>query len=99
MRSPEGQRMTNIACYLEIVPNRRLVWTEALRPGFRPAESTIEVPTFPAIISMAPEGSGTRYTALAMHKDEAGRDAHDRMGFRDGWGTALDQLVAHAKTM
>ena len=42
---------------------------------------------------------GTKYTALAMHKDEKDRNAHDRMGFSDGWGKALDQLVAAAKTM
>ncbi len=48
---------------------------------------------------MEPQGKGTRYSALAMHKDEEGRNTHDRMGFSDGWGKALDQLVAHARTM
>jgi uncharacterized protein YndB with AHSA1/START domain len=48
---------------------------------------------------MQPHGKGTKYTALAMHKDENDRNAHDRMGFSEGWSKALDQLVAHAKTM
>ena len=48
---------------------------------------------------MEPQGRGTKYTALAMHKDEKDRNAHDRMGFSDGWSKALDQLVAAAKTM
>jgi hypothetical protein len=36
---------------------------------------------------------------LAMHGDEAGCKKHADMGFHDGWGKALDQLVAHARTM
>jgi uncharacterized protein YndB with AHSA1/START domain len=42
---------------------------------------------------------GTKYTAVAIHKDEEGRKKHEEMGFHDGWGTVLDQLVALAKTM
>jgi uncharacterized protein YndB with AHSA1/START domain len=37
MRSPEGQdQPPGIGCYLEVVENRRLVWTAALEPGYRP---------------------------------------------------------------
>jgi uncharacterized protein YndB with AHSA1/START domain len=99
MRSSEGQQINNVGCFLEIVANRRLVWTVALQPGFRPADPSFDVPTFTAIIMIEPHPTGTKYTALAMHKDEASRDAHDRMGFSEGWGKALDQLVAYAKTM
>jgi uncharacterized protein YndB with AHSA1/START domain len=99
MRSPEGQDIDNIGCFLEIVANRKLVWTVALQPGYRPSDPAFDVPTFTAVITMEPEGKGTRYRALAMHKDEESCRAHDRMGFSAGWGKALDQLVAHAKTM
>jgi hypothetical protein len=34
-----------------------------------------------------------------MHGSEEGRSKHDEMGFQDGWGKALDQLVAHVKTV
>src|SRR2546430_10310541 len=71
----------------------------ALQPGYRPSDPTFDVPTFTAIIMMEPHGKGTKYTALAMHKDEKDRNAHDRMGFSEGWGKALDQLVAAAKAM
>ena len=37
IRSPEGQDHPNVGCYLEIVPNRKLVWTDALEAGFRPS--------------------------------------------------------------
>src|SRR5712664_3591203 len=40
MRSPEGQTFPNVGCFLEIVPNRKLVWTNALAPGYRPAVSS-----------------------------------------------------------
>jgi len=39
------------------------------------------------------EGKGTRYTATAIHGDEAARNKHEEMGFHHGWGAALDQLV------
>ena len=97
MRSPEGQEFTQIGCYLEIVKNEKLVWTVALAPGFRPSNQGSEVPTFTAVIALAPHGKGTKYTALAMHRDEKGRYKHEQMGFHEGWGKALDQLVAHAK--
>jgi uncharacterized protein YndB with AHSA1/START domain len=95
MRGPEGQEFRNIGCDLEVVPNKRLVWTDALLPGYRPAEHAF----FTAIIALEPEGKGTRYTATAIHRDEAGRKRHEEMGLHQGWGTAPDQLVAHAKTM
>ena len=95
MRSPEGKEFPNIGCYLEVVPNERLVFTDALLPGYRPSEE----PFFTGIITLEPHGTGTRYTAIAKHRDEAGRKRHEEMGFHDGWGKALDQLVAYVKKM
>lgn len=98
MRSPEGQDYPHTGCYLEVVPNERLVWTEMLEAGFRPAAGPKEVPAFTAVITLAAQGSGTKYTALVMHRDEAGRAQHEEMGFHDGWGAAFEQLVAFVKT-
>jgi uncharacterized protein YndB with AHSA1/START domain len=99
MRSPEGQEFPNVGCYLEIVPQKRLVWTDALQPGFRPALAASScLPNFmTAIITLETHGSGTKYTAIALHGDEEGRKKHEEMGFHDGWGTCLDQLVAYIK--
>lgn len=94
MRSPEGEEFPNVGCILEVVPNVRLVMTDTLLPGYRPAKE----PFFTAILTLAPEGKGTRYTAMARHGDEATRKKHEEMGFFDGWGKALDQLVAHMKS-
>jgi uncharacterized protein YndB with AHSA1/START domain len=99
MRSPEGQEFPNAGCFLEIVKNRRLVWTCALAPGYRPSRRPPDDLAFTAIIALEPQGSGTKYSALVMHGDEEGCKRHEEMGFHDGWGKALDQLVAHAKKM
>jgi hypothetical protein len=34
-----------------------------------------------------------------MHADEAGMKKHEAMGFHDGWGKALEQLVEHMKSV
>lgn len=103
MQSPEGQAFPNVGCYLEVVENRRLVWTNVLGPGFRPLNLTGSTVGegdpfgFTAVVSLAPHAHGTHYTALVLHQDEAGRNQHEQMGFHQGWGTALEQLVAYMK--
>jgi uncharacterized protein YndB with AHSA1/START domain len=98
MRSPEGEdQPAGIGCYLEVVPNRRLTWTGALLPGFRPAAVAQDELVFTAVIDMEPVGAGTRYRATVIHRDREGVRAHEAMGFHQGWGAALDQLVELAK--
>ena len=100
MESPEGKQFPNTGCYLEVVPNRKLAWTGALLPGYRPVNPSADVPfLFSAIITMEPHGDGTKYTATALHSNADGRAKHEAMGFHTGWGAALDQLVALAKAM
>jgi len=98
MRSPEGQEFPNEGCYLEVIENEKLVWTAALKPGYRPQTATSEL-LFTAVILLRPHGAGTKYTAIAIHGDEEGARKHATMGFHDGWGKALDQLIALAKKM
>ena len=95
MRSPEGEEAVNLGCYLEIVPNQRLVWSDALLAGFRPSAH----PFMTAIMTFERQGNATRYTAMAVHRDQATRDRHEEMGFYDGWGTVTDQLAALVKTL
>ena len=103
MQSPEGQQFPNTGCYLEVIENEKLTWTNALLPGFRPAPfpkpSEIGAFFMTATIQLAPHGTGTRYTATVRHGDEAGRKQHADMGFEQGWGTALDQLLVYARQM
>jgi uncharacterized protein YndB with AHSA1/START domain len=97
MRSPEGELYDNTGCFLEVVEHERLVFTSVLGPSFRPVDGP-DIP-FTSVISMEAADGGTRYSALAMHGTPEMAKRHDEMGFQEGWGAALDQLVAHAKTM
>ena len=99
MRSPEGQQFPHEGCYLEVIENEKLVWTAALKRGYRPQTASRDVPLFTAVILLEPHGTGTKYTAIAIHGDEEGANKHATMGFHEGWGKALDQLVAFAKSM
>jgi uncharacterized protein YndB with AHSA1/START domain len=102
MQSPEGEKFPNTGCFLEVVKNERLTWTNALLPGYRPASSGAASAgdlVFTAVITMKKQGKGTKYTALAIHRNEGDAQNHAKMGFHDGWGKALDQLVALAKKM
>jgi len=102
MRGPQGEEFHNTGCYLEVRENERLIWTGALGPGFRPPARTAsskESFLMTAVISLEELGAATtKYTALVLHGDEDSRKQHEQMGFYQGWGKALDQLVALTKT-
>jgi uncharacterized protein YndB with AHSA1/START domain len=102
MESPEGQRFPGTGCYLEVVPEEKLVWTSVMGPGFRPVkkeggEDCMDM-AFTAVILLEAVEGGTKYTAVAIHGEEASRKRHEEMGFHDGWSAVLDQLVALVKT-
>lgn len=103
MQSPEGQTFPGTGCYLEVIENERLSWTNALLPEFRPISGVVQPEAtvdfkFTAIIQLEVHGAGTRYIATVRHGDPAGCEKHKAMGFEQGWGTALEQLVAYIKT-
>jgi uncharacterized protein YndB with AHSA1/START domain len=93
MVSPEGSQFPNSGCYLDVVKNERLIWTDTLLPGFRPSPK----PFFTGALLLAPKGAGTRYTAIAIHGDEETRKKHEEMGFHEGWGTVATQMVTFIK--
>jgi uncharacterized protein YndB with AHSA1/START domain len=99
MQSPEGEKFPNDGIYLDIVKASRLVWTNAYKPGWLPNPAAR--PMLVTIhLEFADAGAGkTKYTARAMHWDEAARKKHEEMGFHDGWKIATEQLVQHAKTL
>ncbi len=95
MTLPDQTEMPLMGCYLVVEPERRLVFTDCLGPGFRPSPA----PFFTAEVTLEPEGTGTRYTARAIHGKKETRDQHEQMGFFDGWGTVAGQLDALAQTL
>src|SRR5258706_16275141 len=62
MQSPEGQDFPNVGCYLEVIPNEKLVWTSVLAPGYRPVQPSGGKPcdelAFTAVILLEAHGSG-----------------------------------------
>jgi len=92
-----GPEVPNLGCFLEVVPMERLVWTSMLFPGYRPAVFD-DVP-ITAIMTLAPEGTGTRYVFTALHRNEADVAANQESGWKEGTEIALDQLVAHVASI
>ncbi len=95
MEGPNGERHDSTGCFLAVEHEKLLVFTDALGPGYRPNGSGFMT----ASITFEPTAAGTLYTAVALHKDGAARKQHEEMGFHQGWSTALDQLVALARTL
>lgn len=77
------------ACFLAVDDLERIVFTNALVGGWRPAEQ----PFITAIITLSDHPEGTDYTAYCMHKSNADRTMHEELGFYDGWGTVIEQLA------
>jgi uncharacterized protein YndB with AHSA1/START domain len=90
MRAPDGQELPNHGVYLEVVPHRRLVFTDAYAKAWEPSPK----PFMTVILTFEDEGGKTRYTARVLHWTEADREAHEKMGFHEGWGRCADQLAA-----
>jgi uncharacterized protein YndB with AHSA1/START domain len=104
MTGPDDFREDSAGCVLEYVPQEKVTWTSALGPGFRPNDLSqkdgCEAFAFTAVITFAEAGDGkTAYKAVALHKNSADRDTHEKMGFQEGWGTCAAQLEEVARTL
>lgn len=94
MRAPDGTEIPTRGVFLEVVANRRIVFTDAYEPGWKPAPGHFMT----AIIDFAPlPGGRTRLAACARHKSAEDRAAHEQMGFHDGWGESFAKLAALAR--
>jgi uncharacterized protein YndB with AHSA1/START domain len=89
MADVEGHEMPNRGTYLEIVPNRRLVFTDAYVGDWEPSAK----PFMTVTLTFDDEDGKTRYTARVRHWTAEDRDAHEKMGFHQGWGLCTDQLA------
>lgn len=106
MTGPDGERHPNEGVYLEVVPNERIVFTNAFTAGWQPKTLMTSECDFAmvAIVTFEQEGAGTRYTARVRHWDAEALKKHEAMGFHEGWGIVTAQLAeiaeaeaAHAK--
>lgn len=88
MKLPDGTEMPMEGCFIAADFPKRLLYTDAMGPGFRPLESgfmTVEV-------TLTPKDGGTLYHAHVMHASAEQRSQHLEMGFEEGWGTTFGQL-------
>jgi uncharacterized protein YndB with AHSA1/START domain len=103
--SPGGSLVTQISengsefmphmsgCFLAVDSQERIVLTDSLLGGWRPAEQ----PFMTAVITLQDHPLGTAYAAHVMHGNNADRNIHEEMGFYDGWGTVIEQLARLAE--
>ena len=94
-RGPNGEEFPNRGVYLEVVPERRLVFTDAYVSAWIPSAE----PFMTAIASFADADGGTRYEARVRHWSEEARQRHESMGFHEGWGKAADQMEDVARRL
>lgn len=94
MNDPEGNQMFDeTGCYLDVLTNERLIWTTGLTVNYRPQSGPMP---FTAMLELRPNDSGgCHYRAIAIHQDTAGAQQHSEMGFHEGWGTVVEQMVEH----
>jgi uncharacterized protein YndB with AHSA1/START domain len=90
MAGPDGQEMPNRGVYLEVVPNEKIVFTDAFVSAWVPSPK----PFMTVILTFADEAGKTRYTARVGHWTAEDKETHEKMGFHQGWGICADQLTA-----
>lgn len=90
MRGPDGNEFPNRGVYLEVVPNERLVFTDAFTQAWQPSEK----PFMTVILTFEDQAGKTKYTARVQHWTVADREAHEKMGFHQGWAMCTEQLAA-----
>lgn len=91
MQGPAGEQVDLTGTILEVVENQRLVFTDAIQPGWQPTAEPFMIGVF----ELTPTaGGGTSYRASARHWSADARNRHAAMGFHPGWGAVADQLLA-----
>lgn len=94
MYGPNGEVAENEGVYLEVVPECRIVFTDAFQHGWKPAG-----PFIVGIFDFTPEGEQTRFRGSARHWTREACDQHRAMGFAEGWGKMAEQLEQVAKRL
>src|SRR3546814_3207846 len=79
---------------LEVIPERKVVFTDAFAMGWIPKK-----PFILGVFSFEPEGEGTRYRGIARHWDDAAMKQNQEMGFEQGWSAVAAQLAEVAENI
>jgi len=79
------------ACFLVVDEFERIVFTNAIDSGWRPASPGPVAMTAEVVLADHPDG--TDYRITVRHGDPATRARHADLGFADGWGSVAAQLA------
>lgn len=90
MRGPDGTEFPNRGVYLEVIENKRLVTTDAFTQAWKPSEK----PFITIELTFEEQAGKTQYTARIRHWTVEDREAHEKMGFHQGWAQCTEQLAA-----
>jgi uncharacterized protein YndB with AHSA1/START domain len=90
MRSHDGAEYPTQGVFLEIVAPQRIVFTDAFDEDWKPSEKAFMT----AVVTFEEHGGKTKYTAKALHWSVADREAHEQIGFHQGWGESADRFEA-----
>ena len=98
MRGPDGEGGPMEGIFLEVTPERRIVFTNAMDGDWNPRNP------YPVMIigyfEFTDLGNGrTGYRAGALHWTAEAMEQHRAMGFEQGWGICADQLEAVAQRL
>lgn len=97
MQGPDGDRVSVPGVVLEVVPERRFVFTNAFERAWVPVASEFMMV---GELELEDAASGqTRYLARAHHWTQQDCDRHAAMGFHEGWRAAAEQLVEVARRL
>ncbi|MEL7429572.1 MAG: SRPBCC family protein [Pseudomonadota bacterium] len=96
MRGPEGERMDLVGCYLEVVPQERLIFSDSYSEGFMPRSESFMT----GVVELKDNAAGgTTMVWSARHATAEAVQQHLDMGFEAGWNAAADQLEELVKTV
>jgi uncharacterized protein YndB with AHSA1/START domain len=95
MNGPEGQEMPCPGVYLEVIPNKKIVFTDAFTTAWQPSTNPFMVAT----LTFENENGKTKYTARVRHWTKEACEQHKQMGFLEGWAICADQLEALMKKL
>jgi uncharacterized protein YndB with AHSA1/START domain len=92
MYGPDGEVMPNEGVYLEVIPERLIVFTDAFTHGWNPTG-----PFMVGSFEFEPRGDRTLYRGRARHWTAEARAQHEAMGFAEGWGKVAEQWESVAQ--
>ncbi len=96
MAGPNGEQVENVGCFLDVVLEERLIFTDSFSEWFMPRADSFMT----GVVELTDAGDGcTRMVWSARHATAEAKQRHIEMGFEPGWSAAADQLNDLARSL